>query len=230
MMVWMQRLGFASLWLGFLADAFWAAPPDSPETWTTIVRLSSGDWAGIEPLVVALFNLMGLWPLIYAGFLYSDGRGQRVRAFPFAIASFAVGAFALLPYLALRQPNPTFTGPQDGWLRLHNSRWLGLGLSVGAIALLAYGLSQGDWADFARQWRTSRFIHVMSLDFLLLCALVPALLSDDAARRGGLSPTLLRAIAWVPLLGPLAYLCLRPPLVEACPLPLASDAVSARPS
>jgi len=229
-MVWMRRIGFASLWLGFLAYAFLAAPPDSPETWTTIVRLSSGDWAGINPLIVALFNLMGLWPLIYAGFLYSDGRGQRVRAFPFAIASFAVGAFALLPYLALRQPNPRFTGPQDRWLRLHNSRWLGVGLSLGAIALLAYGLGQGDWADFAQQWQTSRFIHVMSLDFLLLCALVPALLGDDAARRGGLPPALLRAIALVPLLGPLAYLCLRPPLVADSPASLASDAVGARSS
>ncbi len=207
-----RRLGFASLWLGFVAYAFLLAPPDQPDTVATIARLASGDWAGLNPAIVALFNLMGIWPLIYAGFLYSDGRGQPFPAWPFAIASFAVGAFALLPYLALRRPNPEFTGSQDWWLRLHNSRWLGVALSLGAIALLGYGLSQGDWADFAQQWQTSRFIHVMSLDFLLLSALVPALLGDDLARRGWASPQRFGAIALIPLLGPLVYLCLRPPL------------------
>lgn len=101
----------------------------------------------------------------------------------------------------------------DWWLRLHNSRWLGAGLSVGAIALSVYGLSQGDWADFGQQWQTSRFIHVMSLDFVMLSLLVPALLGDDMARRGWQSPVIFWAIALVPLFGPLVYLCLRPPLV-----------------
>ena len=39
---------------------------------------------------------MGIWPMVYACVALIDGQGQRVLAWPFAVASFAVGAFALL--------------------------------------------------------------------------------------------------------------------------------------
>ncbi|GAB4143578.1 MAG: hypothetical protein Fur0046_20710 [Cyanobacteria bacterium J069] len=199
------------LWLGLIAYATFLAPPDRPETLTLIQNLSTGKWDGINPLVIALFNLMGIWPLIYSAVLYADERGQQVRAFPFAAGSFAVGAFALLPYLALRKSNPTFVGEKSWLIRVMDSVWTGRVLALGAIALLGYGLTQGDWADFIHQWQTSKFIHVMSLDFCLLCALFPVLLRDDLARHN-LSDRWFWAIALVPLLGPLVYLSLRPPL------------------
>ena len=91
----------------------------------------------------------------------------------------------------------------------------GIGVSVGTLALVAYGITQGDWGDFIQQWQTSRFIHVMSLDFCVLCLSFPALLGDDMARRGVKSPLLFWISALIPLFGPLIYLCLRPPLPEA---------------
>jgi len=75
-----------------------------------------------------------------------------------------------------------------------------------------FGISQGDWADFSQQWQTSRFIHVMSLDFCLLCLLFPALLKDDMQRRGITQPLVFWIVALIPLFGPLAYLSLRPSL------------------
>ena len=50
----------------------------------------------------------------------------------------------------------------------------------------------------------------MSLDFLMLSALFPVLAKDDLARRGG--ATWLWSLSFVPLVGALAYLCLRPTL------------------
>lgn len=210
-MLW-RRLGFAGLWLGFVVYAFGFAPPDRPETFDLIVALSTGEWEGINPLIIAEFNLMGIWPLIYACLVIPDGRGQKVWAWPFAVFSFGVGAFALLPYLALREGNPTFEGKKDLTLRLLDSRGLGLVLAIAAIALLGFGLWQGNWSDFFSQWQSSRFIHVMTLDFGLLCLLFPALLGDDLRRRGVKSSTVFWTVSLIPLLGSVAYLCWRPPL------------------
>lgn len=208
-----KKIGFALLWLSFSIYAFALAPPAQPDTLALIIRLSSGQWAGINPLVVALFNLMGIWPMIYACLALIDGIGQKIPAWPFVAGSFGVGAFALLPYLALRERNPSFPGEKDKLLSLLDSPWTGRLLAVGAVGLLSYGLLQGDWSDFVQQWQTNRFIHVMSLDFCLLCAVVAPLLKDDMAKRNLDHSRLFWGAVLVPLLGVLFYLAVRPPLV-----------------
>ena len=210
-----KKIGFGLLWVGVVAYAFLLAPPDQPDTVELIKNLSTGNWDGINPLIIALFNIMGVWPLIYSCLMFIDGREQKIPAWLFATGSFAVGAFALLPYLALRQPNQEFTGSKDIVLKLLDSRWLGIALTLGALGLLSFGLLKGDWGDFIQQWQTNRFIHVMSLDFCLLCLLFPALLGDDMARRGLKNSQLFWAVALVPMIGPLLYLCLRPPLSDS---------------
>ena len=201
---------FWLLWIGFITYAVAIAPPDQPETFTLIKNLSTAQVAGINPLIVALFNVMGVLPLLYSCFLYADGHEQKIPAWIFAIASFAVGAFAILPYLALRQTQPTFTGKPDRSIRFWDSRWLGIGLSIATVALLAYGISQGNWQDFIQQWQTSKFIQVMSLDFCCLCLLFPALLKDDMARRNLKDSRIFWAVTLLPLVGTLAYVSLRP--------------------
>ena len=54
----------------------------------------------------------------------------------------------------------------------------------------------------------------MSLDFCLLCLLFPTLLGDDMARRGLTDKRIFWAVSLVPLLGAIAYLALRPPVIE----------------
>jgi hypothetical protein len=208
----LQKIALWALWLGFITYAFVLAPPDSPETWTTIRNLSTGQLEGINPLVIALFNIMGVLPVLYSCLLYIDGRVQRVPAWLFSAASFAVGAFALIPYLALREPNGTFVGQKNWWLKIMDSRWTGGIVAIATLTLLVYGLTNGDWNDFVQQWQTSRFIHVMSLDFCLLCLLFPVLLQDDMTRRGLKDRRIFWAVAIVPLLGAIAYVTLRPPL------------------
>lgn len=219
-----RKVGFWLLWLGFVAYAFLLAPPNQPDTFELIKNLSTGQWEGINPLIVSLFNIMGVWPIIYSCLLFIDGRGQKIPAAPFATLSFGVGAFALLPYLALREPNSKFVGQKNIFLKILDSRLTGIALSIGAITIITYGLN-GDWGDFVQQWQTSRFIHVMSLDFCLLCILFSALLGDDMARRGMKNPAIFWLTALIPLFGPLAYLCLRSPLPEVSSEASASQTV-----
>ncbi len=208
----LRRFLFGAIWIGFIGYAFALAPPDRPDTFALITRLSTGQWDGINPWIIALFNVMGVWPLVYCGVLFADGDGQRLRAWPFAIASFAVGAFALLPYLALRNPHQNWSGVKGWGLRIWDSRWIGVLGLVGAIACLGLGLTQGNGPDFIHQWQISRFIHVMSLDFCMLSLLFPTLVSDDMARRG-MEHSPLFWLTIVPLLGPCVYLIVRSPLL-----------------
>lgn len=219
-----RKIGFWLLWVGFVAYAFLLAPPNQPGTPELIKNLSTGQWQGINPLVVSLFNIMGVWPIIYSCLLFIDGRGQKIPAWPFAAASFGVGAFALLPYLALREPSTEFPQGKNAFLKLLDSRLTGIALTIGTVILVGYGLLNGDWGNFIQQWQTSRFIHVMSWDFCLLCLLFPALLGDDMARRGLKNPQLFWLTALVPLFGPLIYLCVRPhlPAVGAQKVPSTS--------
>ncbi|WP_026795691.1 MULTISPECIES: hypothetical protein [Planktothrix] len=207
-----NKIVFGLIWLGFILYAFIFAPPDQPETLDLIQNLSTGNWTGINPLIIALFNIMGIWPLIYSCVLFIDGHGQKTPAWLFATLSFGVGAFAILPYLALRQPNPQFLGKKSWFIKILDSRITGLLLTLGTIILVIYGLTQGNWEDFIQQWQTSRFIHVMSLDFLLLSILFPVLLTDDRARRGMEKSVILDWISLIPLFGALFYLTTRVPL------------------
>ncbi|AFY53795.1 hypothetical protein Riv7116_1226 [Rivularia sp. PCC 7116] len=210
----MRKVLFWSIWAGFAVYAFVFAPPNQPDTFELIKNLSTGQWEGINPLIVSLFNLMGVFPLIYGCMLFIDGKGQKIPAWLFASFSFGVGAFALIPYLALREANPDFIGKKNIFLKLLDSRIVGIVLSIGAIVLVSYGLQGGNWSDFFQQWQTDRFIHVMSLDFCMLCLLFPALLGDDMAKRDMNNPVLFWLVTLIPLFGPLAYLSIRKPLPD----------------
>ena len=210
----LKKIPFWLIWIGFSIYAFMLAPPDQPDTLELIQKLSTGQWENINPLIISLFNIMGVLPLIYSCLLFFDGRGQKTPAWLFSTLSFGVGAFAILPYLGWRQPNPNFSGKKNLFLNILDSRILGIALTVGTILLLIYGLKNGDWENFIQQWQSSRFIHVMSLDFCLLCLLFPTLLGDDMSRRG-MEKNIWYWVALIPLLGPLIYLSVRSPLLAA---------------
>lgn len=211
----LQTVGFFLLWLGFSVYAFGFAPPAQPATFETIMQLSTGQWDTLNPAIVALFNLMGIWPMVYACLALPDGVGQKVPAWPFVAGSFGIGAFALLPYLALRQPLDTFDGSKTKIIKLVDSVWTGRVIALGSLILLTYGFTQGNWSDFAQQWQTSQFIHVMSLDFCMLCAVVSPLVKSDMAKRNLNNPLLFWCAVLIPLLGVALYLSIRPPLPTA---------------
>lgn len=214
------------VWIGFVSYAFTLAPPQQPDTFDLIANLATGKIAGVNPLIVALFNIMGVLPMAYSCITFLDGRSQKIPAWLFTLASFGTGAFALLPYLIFRQPSPTFQGQKNWLLKILDSRITGSAIALGGIGLFLYGVANGDWSNFVQQWQTSRFIHVMSLDFCLLCALFPMLLQDDMKRRGLTDSNLFKILSFVPFFGALIYLALRPPTIEqSTPVPSEQVAV-----
>jgi len=212
-MIMIRKISLSLIWLTFVIYAFIFAPPNNPDTLDLIKNLSTGNLTGINAYIIALFNLMGILPAMYGCFLFADGRGQKIPAWLFLSASFFLGAFALIPYLILRENNQTFVGQKNWLIKFNDSRILGLFLTITAIILLIFGISQGNWQDFILQWKTSRFINVMSLDFCLLSLLFTFLLKDDLVRRN-MNNNQLWLISFIPLFGTLIYLCFRQPLPE----------------
>jgi hypothetical protein len=210
-----RQVALWSIWGGFIAYVFFLAPPIQPDTLNLLKNLFTGQWQLINPIILSIFSLVGICLLIHSCLMFFDGRMQKIPAWPFALASVGTGVIGLLPYLALREPNQEFSGSKDTWLKLLDSGSTGVILSLSTIAILTYGLLLGDWGNFVEQYQTSKFINAMSLAVCLLALLVPALLGDDMARRHIKNPLVFWAVALLPLLGPLVYLCLRPSLPDA---------------
>ncbi|MDF5724631.1 MAG: hypothetical protein PUP91_30040 [Rhizonema sp. PD37] len=202
-------------WIGFITYVLLLAPPLHVEETLALLRnILTLHWAEINPIILSLFGLVGIWLLIYSGILFFDGRMQWIPFWPFALASVASGILGLLPYLALRSPNQKFSGDKDTFLNLLDSRFFGVALSFTTICLLAYALFFGHWGDFWQQFQRDRFIHGMSLAFYLFCLLFPTILGDDMARRGWSSSVVFWSVSLIPLLGSLVYMSLRVPLQD----------------
>ncbi|HEY9907744.1 MAG TPA: DUF2834 domain-containing protein [Thermosynechococcaceae cyanobacterium] len=201
------------IWLGFIIYVLFFAPPLQPDTFQPLRSLLAVQLPAINPVILSLFSLVGIWLLIYSCLIFADGRMQSLPAWLFMVAAIATGVIALIPYLALRQPNQSFSGEKDPWIAVLDSQKTGVVLTVSTIILVLYAILWGDWAGFVQDFRTDRFVHGMSLALCLFGVLFPypTLLQDDMARRGLAANSSLGQIAtWIPLFGPLAYLCLRP--------------------
>ena len=191
------------------------APLDRPGTLTVIEKMLKLQLEGINPYLVTIFALMGVWPMVYACLLFIDERTQNISAGPAFIASNGAGIIGLIPYLLLRQPQPQFSGRKDMLIKISDSRWTGIVLLLSTIWLLAWAWLNGDWGDYVRQWQSIPFVHLITWDFCLMAVIFPSVLGDDMARRGLSDDRIFWAVSLVPLLGPLVYLCLRPPLPES---------------
>ncbi len=211
-----RKLVLWLLWLGFIVYVFLFTPPLQPDTLQPLQTLLAGQLPRINPVIISLFSMVGIWLLIYSCLIFADGKMQKLPAWVFMLASVATGTVALIPYLALREPNQSFSGRKDTLLEVLDTRSTGVILTISTLILLAFAVFFGDWSAFGREFQTNRFIHAMSLAFGLFCLLFPypTLLSDDMARRGLTSNSqLFWFVALVPLFGPLLYLCLRPGLL-----------------
>ncbi|MCC0177954.1 DUF2834 domain-containing protein [Waterburya agarophytonicola K14] len=178
-----------------------------------IINMSIVEWDGINPIIIAIFFIMGIFPLVYGAFILFDSQDKQVSPYPFFLTSFGLGAFALLPYFALRQPNTSFTTNKSWLLKALDSRLMAISASISIVVFIVWGTINGDWSDFINQWHSSQFVNVMSIDFCTLSLLLPAaILKDDMARRGIKDSQLFWLAALLPLFGSLIYWCVRPQL------------------
>ncbi|MBD1933150.1 DUF2834 domain-containing protein [Funiculus sociatus] len=204
------------IWVTFVAYTIWLAPLDQPDTLPLVKNLLTFQLEEVNPILTSIFWLMGVWPMIYACLMFADGKMQNFRVWPYFIGSNGIGVICLIPYLILRKSNQDFDSRKDYLLKILDSRLTGIFLVLSTIGLLSYAIVAGDWADYIQQFQTRTFVHLISLDFCLMCLTFPltSLFDDDMARRGLKDSRIFWAVALVPLFGPLTYLCLRPLLPE----------------
>ena len=214
------------VWVGLIAYAFFVAPNFTPMrdqyTIEALVGLSGDAVRDTNPVYRGIFNLMGVWPAIYAGLLIPSARSRSgLPAWPFVMGSFALGMFALLPYMALWEPvEPTGVNPGappvkaslPAAVKAMEGPWPW----VGAAALAAYQFytigtaSPQEWNNFLHLLDESRLVHVTCIDFALFSLLAGYWTSHDAATREYEQVGLATALGYVPVVGPLVYLLLRP--------------------
>jgi hypothetical protein len=196
------------------ADVLYAAllAPKGDPPGNLFLQLALGQGPARNPAVWGVFQLLGIVPLMYWALLFPDGRGQRVWAWPFALGMMAFGAFSLLPYLILRRPyaDPV-PGARNLAVRWFAGRPFAVFVAVALVSLLVWIMLFGNLANYVYWFRVSNFVHVMTIDLLVLTLLFPVLLRDDMARRGVSEESVLGRVALsVPLLGPAWYLVRRP--------------------
>lgn len=194
-------------WLALLAAWVLAAPPQPDDVGAWVVRILTGDWAGEEPLLVAEFQLMGIWPLAFTALLARDLRDRPLPAWPFLLASVAIGAFGLLPWLGLRRwdaPRRREAGRVEAAAA---SPILGLIVAALSIGWIGWGLVHGDPEAFLARRATDGFVWVMTWDFCALWAWSVVLAVREATGHGA---PLRGALAVLPGVGAGLWAALRP--------------------
>lgn len=196
---------FGGAWIAFVAYALFAAPPDDPALTRALVHGTlTGDFGAVDPSIAAVFSALGVVPLLAVALLARRASRQRVPLWPFGAAMFALGAFALLPWLALlddddARPAPPPAGPLRRALASRPVGWL---IVVALVLLGAWAIHAGSGAAYAHAFRNTAMVHLMSIDAAVCTLLVHTFV--EASRRGGdvqVEPAAARVIRFVPLLG-----------------------------
>lgn len=202
-----MRYFLGTLWLVLLGYALLLSPLNSNELGLikSLVNLDSGE---VEPLVFCLFNLMGLWPIVFAPLMLSDN-DYSTSPWAFWILSFGFGVFAILPYYIFRKRGHKTRTLNPGFLKLLNSKYFGLVLAMITVGIIGFGIKLGNLEAFKTYFSNYRFVNVMTLDFFAIQLLFQFAMVEDRWNRGDrrLSPAII-SIA-VPILGPCIYLMLR---------------------
>jgi len=159
------------------------APGSNSENLTLIQRMYSGEFRTINPLVFSTFNLLGVWPMVYAVLVLDEAKIQPFPVWPFILLSFFMGGFIYLVYFGFRKSD-TVLRPQTKLQKRIETRKNMILLSLVGVSLVFYGLVYGDWLGFINSFQTSGLVHIMSIDFILISLLFPILVKDDMIRRG----------------------------------------------
>lgn len=223
-------VGLFGLWGALLGYAVFLSPNQTPALDQYFLRKflnMEDDGVSINAVFTSLFYVMGLWPLIYTSLLIPAGKKKGLPVFPFVALSYGIGAFGLLPWMALWGPSTSDDGgppdmPPGGQdvegfknsiTRAMESSVIAWGILGGTLYCLgsAAVAGSGQWSDYLQLFSVSRFVHVTSIDFTTLCFLAPFWMENDAKlRKWEGKDTILPILTCVPVLGPALYLVMRP--------------------
>lgn len=169
----------------------------------------TGNFAGIEPWVVVVFNLLGVLPACYGLILVYDQ--QKLPAWPFILGSFFSGAFSILFYVAVRHYGLSLEVPTRKITKSYNSRIPGIVLLIVGIGLISYGFLEGNFQNFLEIWTNYNLVNVMTVDFLILSIMLPVVIYDEMHRRNQYSLNKLLLFS-IRVLGPCSFLILNRPI------------------
>ncbi|NEX17546.1 MAG: hypothetical protein C1943_13205 [Halochromatium sp.] len=198
------------MWLALLGYALFFAPSGPTDLFAQLIDLSLARTAAVDPIAIAVFNLLGVLPTAFlALLLFETGKPSP---WTFTLGSYVLGGFILLPYLVLRDTRAPLDSDPGPFVRAIGSRVAGLILLLIALGLIGFAIIAGDLGAFAAQFQHSGFIALMCFDLLVLSLSLHRCAASDRRRRA-LSMSGWRAQAVrIPLLGPLLYLALRTPI------------------
>ncbi|EPS74234.1 hypothetical protein M569_00529, partial [Genlisea aurea] len=209
-------------WSGLMYYVIALAPDQQPVTDIYFVgkllNLKGDDGYKMNQVLVALWYMMGLWPVVYSMLLVPTARSSKsqIRMWPFLILSFAGGAYALIPYFVLWRPPapPVEYSELRKWpLNFLESKLTAWGTLCTGLAILIYGFSSGSeaWMEFGKYFQGSKFVHIMSIDFILFSAFAPFWVYNDmTSRKCNKAGLWLLPVSLIPFLGPALYLVFRP--------------------
>ncbi|RDX88888.1 hypothetical protein CR513_29430, partial [Mucuna pruriens] len=221
---WTTSILLFLLWAGLLYYVFFLTPNQTPSRDSyflkKLLNLKGDDGFRMNEVLVSLWYIMGLWPLVYTMLLLPTGRSSKnsIPVWPFLILSCFGGAYALLPYFVLWQPPapPVEETQLKTWpLNFLESKVTATISLAAGVAIITYaGLAgQGVWKEFFQYFRESKFIHITSIDFIILSTFAPFWVYNDmTARKWFDKGSWLLPVSLIPFLGPGLYLLLRPSL------------------
>ena len=216
------RLAIAGAWVSLGSFATFGAPAGTSAFDLELVKTIVGaPFSGAaNPLFEALFNALGVVPATYACLLMPGAKDQKIPAALCVGASFALGFFALGPYLVLREPRTAPTKRSELGFVTRNvweSKINAVFLAGFAAYLAFYGFSHlnaDTLAAFASLFKEQSMLACVSTcDLVVLSLCVGTAIAEDMTRRN-VDPTNAIAFASLPVIGPTLWLLTRPPLEE----------------
>lgn len=169
---------FGVLFFVFTVYAFLLSPNQDKQILGQLLQINNN----LDLSLKCVFWAMGLVPILLGLYLIPTRHKYKLNLWPFWLASFLVGAGAILPYLTLRKPQVNSISLSK-WEKLLKNDFLRLIFLLAIWVLVIYGFIQGNPDAYIKAARESRLVNVMSLDFVILMLIVwPYLALQDLKR------------------------------------------------
>lgn len=162
-------------------------------------------FATLEPLIIIVFYLLGIWPAVQAILLYGDGRDKRIPAWPFILASFFTGAYVLSVYILVRESKNAKKQDKRSQ-RLINSRFWGIFLLIITAGLFILGFILGNFQSYIDALQKYLFVRIMTIDFLLFTLITPITIYIHSVNNSIDISLYILVSGMIPILGALYYI------------------------
>eukprot|EP00568_Trieres_chinensis_P007080 CAMPEP_0183308420 /NCGR_PEP_ID=MMETSP0160_2-20130417/21927_1 /TAXON_ID=2839 ORGANISM="Odontella Sinensis, Strain Grunow 1884" /NCGR_SAMPLE_ID=MMETSP0160_2 /ASSEMBLY_ACC=CAM_ASM_000250 /LENGTH=312 /DNA_ID=CAMNT_0025472261 /DNA_START=35 /DNA_END=973 /DNA_ORIENTATION=+ len=227
---------WAAAWVGFIAYAYARTAGEAPGATNAFVEPYFSDvihrpeaWPA---LFFAVWNYLGLVPLLMASLIIPSSGGQKIPAAPFLFGSAAGGYGVLGLYMSLRDDETAASQMPSkadlGWFGRNvfenkACNWLFFITTVSNLFTsdLVSALSSDPARvvpDYIESFQSLAIVGASSADLAILTVTAACLIPQDLKRRGvedeGKARLIAASTLLLPVLGGFAYCALRPELPE----------------